>query len=195
MRFSQALLLCVFGFSQMSWAVPIVQTAACENAPMATCATGVTGVDVLGSFYDVVFSQGTYDELFSINDPAFLDDIPRAEVAAAALAGVLNGAGVSGLIGNPSGELPSFVFIPYLVEPFFIEAPFLAYIQGNDFRTDTDVFLGVTPQFDPSDNNPQAYDAYAVFTPSGVPAPPVLALFGLGLVGIGLSRRKRSHPV
>jgi hypothetical protein len=45
--------------------------------------------------------------------------------------------------------------------------------------------------FDPNPNNNAASDTDTVIAGSSVPEPATLALFGIGLAGLGFARRKR----
>jgi hypothetical protein len=189
--------VCVSGFAQTSFALPIVQKAACINNNEDECATGVTGVDVLGTLYDVIFSQLSYDSLFAIDAPTFFGDESGANAAIAALVPALNVAGISGVLGDPISTSVSAMLVPnsiLAVPAILVRSSNALYVDGSDFEPwgYTDAYLNVNLSI----SNPMSYNAYAVFTPSAAeaPAPPILALFGLGLVGISLSRRKRSLP-
>jgi hypothetical protein len=170
----------------------MVQTAACDNNELASCATGVTGVDILGTMYDVIFSQASFYDLFASVDPAFLGDVDGADAALGVLATALNSAGISGLIGDPTSKDPSYLIVPFVDGPPSVATGrVIFYVDGNDFSGSPLTIPLYAYSF--SDFNPEFYDVYAVFTPSAVdvPAPPVLMLFGLGLFGMSLSRRRR----
>lgn len=195
-RLSKALILsaCLTGYAPLSNAFPIVQTAACLNDATATCATGVTGLQVQGGIYDVAFSQSSYDVLFSVSPPTFQDDDAGGIAAVDALIPLLNGAGIRGLFGAPTDPaFESFLFVPTLgvIAPLQFNRA-AAYFTGSDFAS-TQGRINFTSD-DLSLYNPGRFSAFAVFTPSiiEVPAPSVPFLVGLGLVGIGLGCRRRS---
>jgi hypothetical protein len=83
MRVVKALMLCVcvVEISQVSYGFPMVQKVACVNDAAFQCATGVTGVEVLGSLYDVLFYQDASDDFFTTTLPTFLNNLPGAEAA------------------------------------------------------------------------------------------------------------------
>jgi hypothetical protein len=62
-------------------------------------ATGLTGLTVDGTLYDVTFIHDSYASVYSSTPPIFLGDATLAGVAAAALAAALNSLGVTDLTG------------------------------------------------------------------------------------------------
>jgi hypothetical protein len=178
------------GWVSTSHAIPIVTTAACVNDGGSLCATGITNLVIGGDLLDVSFSQLSYDDLFASSDPYFLGDKSGADDAREAMFGALNAAGAPSVIAIPGTSGSASVFTPY-------------QLNGA-----TDVFVtvaartpssplwgasgdGTIPRNAPLSGDPNSVFTYATFT-LGVPIPTTLALFGLGLAGIGWTRRKKA---
>lgn len=184
--------LVVAGFARNSYALPIVETAPCINDRAATCAIGVRGLDVLGTVYNVAFSQDAFIDLVSASPHALLGKEALAMISTFFLSSPLNAAGttISGIVGAPTGPPWSSILIAYGytdIDVFSWEILYKQYpIQFNPF---TSYPVTTSAQFSYHNPSHRTYTAYAVFTES-VPVPHALSLVCLGLVGIWVSRRK-----
>lgn len=182
-----------------------------------TTPTGVNGLLVDGTLYNVAFSSGNY--LSSYSSPAtFLGNQAGANDATVALAAALNSLGVVGLDGlncaanaNPSGGK-----VPY---GCLISTPY-DYNIGTGFVSSRDTSWWNVPAPNPnawignhylsgtSDVNPQglfpgnadfASQAleYAIYasegSPTGVPEPASIALIGLGCALLAYTRRSTAR--
>lgn len=137
---------------------------------------------------------------FSGSDAYFLGDQTGAQLASTAIMTALNdyATGLS-IIGLPDGD-GSLIITPY-AEPYVFhfsseaveyEGGLWANLLNIDF---------IPKAWSPADDNDRYFHSFATFTlqgsgpPSpGVPIPATLGLFGLGLVGLGIGRRKRKLP-
>ena len=186
--FASAILFTLF--TSTSHALPSVTLSPCVNYPSSSCATGITDLEVMGMLFDVMFSQLSFNDLFASTDPYFWGDPVGAAAAAEAIAATLN----DSVIGV-AGYVHSYIYIPYdtdntssnplILTEALIEMPFFSWIPIGTHIT--------SPYAVPSDWSPPYYDSYALFTKQCVdcPAPATLTLFGMGLMGIVLSRSKR----
>ena len=174
--------------TQYSIAMPMVQTVACSDDASALCATGVTGLGVLGTLYDVTFSSDAYADIFESEDPTFLFDQASATAAQVALADVLGLASVEGLT---EGLIQSSFLVPFGLSDFsgFDESISETGFHTGDGEWETDSL----PWFAPILNPVGPRNAYALFEPSPsnpMPLPASVLLLLMGLTSLTVVRRR-----
>lgn len=185
-RLASAMLFLFAPFAANS--VPVVTTADCVDVDLQ-CATGITGLEVLGEVLDVTFVAGSsYNDVFASDDPFFLGDEDGAVAAIDAIVAAFGDAiyGAVGMGFDPSFTGSSLIFVPYFASA---ESNSGAYAGG--LTGDTSWFVttyGARSAEDFSAFEPRRYTSFAIFTPTRVPEPGTLALFGIGLFGIGFAR-------
>jgi PEP-CTERM motif len=174
-----------------AYSVPIVQTVACVDGANQ-CATGITGLETAGATFNVSFVTGSsYDDVYAAHDPYFLGDGAGASTAIDAIIDAFGGA-VFGVLGEGFGDLTSRILVPSatasggnsgaLAVSDRGSSSWFAGTYGTDNATDFGAF------------EPDYFTGYAVFEAVSVPEPATLALFCLGLAGLGLSRRRKIVP-
>lgn len=168
-------------------AVPIVQ------GPLSAV-SGITGLDVDGTLYDVTFVNDSYNNVFSSSTPTFFGDGASAQAAAIAMVNVFNSLSVTGILDlTDINGSPIYIDIPtaesvgfydtwsaFLPSGATWDSGFTAGVLGGDFS--------------------QISTAFATFTlASGsgnggstqVSEPATLALMSLGLFGLGFMRKRK----
>lgn len=184
--------LLLAGFASNNYALPIVDTAPCVNDSAATCAIGVRDLDILGTLYNVTFSQDAFVDLVSVTPHALLGKEALAGVATYFLASPLNAAKstLSGVIGAPTGPPWSSILIAFAYTDVDVFSWWVLY-NNNPMQFIPSTDYPVTTSSQGSYYNPshRTFTAYAIFT-EAVPAPSAVSLVCLGLVGIGWGRRK-----
>ncbi len=186
LRLASAVLLLISPLAAHS--VPVVATADCVDVELQ-CATGVTGLEVLGAVLDVTFVAGSsYDNVFASADPFFLGDEEGALAAMDAIVAAFADAiyGAVGMGSDPSFTGSSLIFIPYFASETSNSGAYAGGLSGE-----TSWFVttyGARSAEDFSAFEPRRYTSYAVFSPTRVPEPGTLALLGIGLFGIGWAR-------
>jgi hypothetical protein len=180
-------------------AVPLIGLGSIAGATTlvgsTTDPTGVNGLLVEGTTYDVTFSTSDYLMTFP-SGPTFTTPTDASD-AATALASFLQGAAVTGLGGDtcglPSTDQPECqIYVPSGDAAGLVSGS-QAHNQGAGWSeigpealaVDTDT-LGLVGA---------GYDEWAVFAPTSpaVPEPATLSLLGLALAAVGLvSRRSRN---
>lgn len=162
-------------------AAPIAARAATLVGP-SSFPTGVDGLVVDGTTYNVTFTEGSYNTVFSVTAPTFLNNSTGASDAATDLAAALN---------SLAGNFPGIHFIediPYenistIFGDFQVLNVLGPYIvtHGGDLKT---TYYTSAP--------PTLEIGFAVFTAvSAVPEPSTWAMMLLGFAGIGFMAYRR----
>jgi hypothetical protein len=187
----------------------LILTLACASGARATTLTvtggiltGATNVSVGGSFYDVIFVDGTCAAVFDgCDDPAdFI--FPTSATAVAASQALLDQVFLDGPLGhfdsNPnltfgcSGTFVCQVLTPYLVSGTNMFAGDAQNFDTSGFGTDGAISL-TTLNADLSQTGAKVFAKWTPAAPTPVPEPASLTLVGLGLATVAASRRRRQR--
>ena len=157
--------------------------------------TGVDGVVVDGSNYNVTFVPGSCVSDFNgcTSSSDFTFGAGAAFVASSELGSILSGGTVNAAF--PNGVVNEFAFGSPSAQ-INIFTPYGTPASGNvSIDIDFTAVGGVV--FDPGQTagisisyGPNSGGVYADFTPTAVPEPDTLFLFGAGLLGFGALRRR-----
>jgi hypothetical protein len=172
---------------------PIILTVACADAPTLTCTTGIENLDIMDMIFDVAFVNDSYNSVFAVNDPLYFGDIAGAQIAMVAIVAALNAeTGIYGGVGiGTSTSSASLIAVPYAFTGGLINSRCaISSFPTSDSWSEGG--CGSNPERGSSSNGFQ-YLTYAVFTEVGVsvPEPGTLALLSIGLLGMGLARRRK----
>lgn len=155
-------------------------------------ATGISGLSINGSVYNVVFSNfASYNTVFgSAGDPTFLNDQTGAIDALNAIASFLNSESVTG-ITNLSGFAGAiYVDVPYGVDLLEVTKRSIFRTSSAPWALDPSVYTG-------SKTDVETFISYATFAtlsiPEPAPIPSTLALVGIGLAGLGYQRHRQRN--
>jgi len=158
-----SILLAFLPFSLL--AEPVVQTAACQDNPALTCATGIDRLEILGRTFDVDFVVGSYEDVFADNDPYFINDFVGFTAAVAAMENALDTSGVVGAIGTGSSpwsaiytpendQDPGVMGVTAVATEYSGPTTLWISIGTTEFRLD----------FDLADWQPGSFVSWAVFS-------------------------------
>ena len=154
---------------------PIVITGPCENGS-TECFTGILGLEVGSATYDVHWVEGLFDVAVASNPgiTTFVGNVSRAAEASVLMTNLLFDAG--GLLPLAYGDYRWVgAYVPYIVTEWEVASfvPISTRVEALNVRYDRETTIA----------------NWAVFTT--VPEPGTLALLGIGLAGMGFSRRKK----
>lgn len=148
--------------------------------------TGIQNLLVGGSLYDVSFcaSGASYFDCYGGDDPEFLGNKSGAEAARDEIASFLGNQ-----LADRIATSGVFAFVPYAINGGVVSLAFtgsnstiLPWNLGNVNSRIANVTTACC-----------ANSAWTVFTATKVPEPGTLALFGIGLLGIALTRRRQRN--
>ena len=172
MKATRMVLALIFAISQHAAA----QVVTYDNAGKAI---GIIGLNYAGSEFNVVFTDGTYDDLYETTAPYFLGDYGAADGAADAIKDVLNAEETTPRLDTVhSSELLS---VPYTREnPTY---PLEMQAARTGYNSDYDEWVRYGDITVPRDT---VWNSHALFTRVGPVAGPIsvptFPLFGLGIL-------------
>jgi len=143
-----------------------------------TCVSSISGLEVLGTIYDVEFQVTQFGIAFGGITPTFFGDNDGAIAAATALASLFDSIG--GIHGTTDGsDFLTWTLVPVSCDGGDCFVQEANNIGGGQWQLSAG---GVGTQLTQT-------ESWAIFTE--VPEPGTLALFGIGLAALGLTRRRR----
>jgi len=157
----------------------------------ATDPTGIDGLVVDGTTYNVTFGNGSYNSEFP-SGSTFLNNVSGASDAANAISNAFNTSGVTGINGGVCSQLTvCAVVIPDYELPYVVSGPAVVWVSNSNdfvaggFSTGPNQTVGL--------NFAPAWDwTWAAFSPANtVPEPSAIALFAFGLAALAIARRRR----
>jgi hypothetical protein len=166
----------------------------------ASNVTGISGLVVDGTAYDVSFSTTSYNTTFpGPPNPTFLGNSSAALDANSALQALFNGVGVTGLAGQACGSIAEcFLAVPYqsnttnvTADFIYSMSPILTWTASSTVSTGGTIDPNQALGLDASNGH---FYALAVFSPApgSVPEPGALALMlaGIGALGFFATQRR-----
>ena len=176
----------------------LVTTADCTLDTSKTCATGISGLAVNGSIYDVKFVvNGSYNTVYAANPSPFIGDVSGATAATAAIRSSLESAGVDGVLSYASNY--DYFFVPTSVSSLVgivyggLFEPRSRSLWFNSLSCSPTAGACLSQTINYITQLPVASYNWSVFTAASVPAPATLGLLVLGLLGFGFNNRKHRH--
>ena len=148
-------------------------------------ATGIDGLSVSGTVYNVEFVADSYNGTFS-TDPTFLNNEPGANAAADAIMAALNGEPSTPQIADGSSES---IFVPrtLLADGIHFQAEQVGHATDASPWQRYSAFQGqLTVDYS---NAPYSWLFARFSAPAAVPEPGALTLLVLGLMGIAVKGR------
>jgi len=183
------IMLRVLGRTMLIWFISTASLPAANVLQTGDNATGILGLDVSGTLYDVVFEYVTDHSVPDFRDIFLtpLSDSDGAQAAALAINSALNSATVTVTTVGPS--LSQSYLVPYELDPG-PACDDLCTFRGS--RIFLPGWLSVTgAPIDPETD--ATFARFTPHTPSAVPVPPAVYLFGSGLMGLAsIARRSRA---
>jgi len=149
----------------------------------ASFPTGVDGLVVDGTTYNVTFTQGSYDTIYATTPPTFLGNLSGGSDAGAALASALNMLDPSAAI-----DLAEFDVVVPDAENTGLDAGFQVVNFNGTFGSFPVETLTSSPTV--SNQGQQELNGYAVFQVAPVPEPSTWAMLLIGFAGIGFATRR-----
>ena len=146
--------------------------------------SGVSGLETLGTTWDVTFNDGSADAVYGTNPPfsTVSDSQTASEALRLALVALAADATASDFVGCAGTDC--YLISPYAINEFTVAGNAVAKIG-------TSVYYLASVSGDPSLSYSDR--TYATWEESVVPIPAAIWLFGSGLIGlIGIARRKKA---
>ncbi len=164
---------------------------------------GVTGLNVGGTLWDVMFMDGTCAALFGgcdmDSDFAFNSQADAEAAAQALLADVFMDGGLGnfdtdpGLTNGCPGSSNCGVFIPFDILNSGLSV--LAQNDISDAADQTQIPFGSVAEYNSAvTRNDRTWGVFKNPRPAGIPEPASLALFGTGLATLVFARRRIRKP-
>jgi len=179
----------VLGRTMLVWMMSTTSLLAANVLQSGDNANGILGLDVNGTLYDVVFEYVTDHSVTDIRDIFLtpLSDPDGAQAAALAINSALNSATVTVTTVGP--VLTQSYLVPYELDPGPACDDLCTFRGSRKFLSGwlSVSFSAIDPETDAT------FARFTPHTPSAVPVPPAVYLFGSGLMGLaGIARRSRA---